>query len=397
MYDGSMLACIFFNVGQGNSILIVLPPDEESAGEKRYGVIDCCYSKYRHTEPPVLTYLKNYRVTCLEFIILTHADRDHFLGLSQLIRYFSSNGRSFKLFVESPIRCGDAAYNKYYSPEIEGSGLTESETNEYYNELIDIHEITCERYIDLIKRRKQPPFRYRSILKSYEEIQLTHDLRATILSPCEDNIIRVRNDIRKNANSRPGSKDLPKRIDCNTVSLAFKLEYGNSALLICGDVLNPEWFRIIGDLRKRKQDLVSDLINVGHHGSSGGNPKKLWHVMAKKDKTKRSVAVISCGYSNRHRHPSESTLNQILTNGVKLYCINKGYPCRNFEVVQPLEIAIQRVGGLREIDQAILNLQGKSEICSGKCIFGVDMNGNVELIDREQDAFCAYEKYRFRL
>jgi len=398
MHSGYMLACVFFNVGQGNSVLIVLPPDEESGDERRYGLIDCYYNKTRHDEPPVLTYLKDHRVNRLEFVILTHADRDHFLGLSQVLDYFSRDGRSFKLFIESSIRCGDAAYNKYYFPELEGSRLTENETNEYYNELMDVHEMTHGKYVFFKKRRKHSPFQYR-ILKAYEEIQLTPDLKATTLSPCEDNITRVRKDIIDNygfKNGRLRSKDLPKRIDCNMVSLAFKIEYGNSVLLICGDVLNPEWFRIIRDFRNCKQNFASDLINVSHHGSSGGNPKKLWRAIAKKNRSKGSVAIISCGYSSRHHHPSESTLNQIFANNVELYCINKGYPCRDFEVVRPLEIAAQRIRSSRPIQEAMLDLGAKEEICSGECIFGLDMNDDVKLIHREQEAFCAYKEYKFK-
>lgn len=401
MSNGYVLTFVFFNVGQGNSILIVLPPDEESAGERRYGVIDCYYDKYKHAEPPVLTYLKNHRATCLEFIILTHADRDHFFGLSQLVEYFSSEERSFKLFIESPIRCGDAAYNKYYSPEIEGDGLTDGEINTCFNELKTIHEMTFGRYDDLRRKGKSPSFQYHSIFKAYKGIQLTHDLKATILSPCEDNILRVRRDIMDNMtfafeHDHLTSRNLPKRINCNIVSLAMKLEYGDSTLLICGDVLNPEWFRIIGDFKNCREKLVSDFINVGHHGSSGGNPRKLWSIIARKDAKRKSLAVISCGYSSRHHHPSESTLNQIFANNVELYCINKGYPCRDFEVVRPLEIAIQRVCSSGYIQQAILNLQGKEEICSGECIFSVGTSGDVRLLSREQDAFCAYRKYKFR-
>lgn len=384
-----MLTVIVFNVGQGQSILIVLPPDGDSKGKRRYGMIDCYYEKLEHDEPPVLTYLKKNKATHLEFVILTHPDRDHFFGLSKVLTYFSSGGRSLNLFIETPLRVAEAAVNKYRLPK--------NSVTECYNELIRIWELTGRRVSECEKTGKPAPLRYRWLVKAGQGIRLTHDLKAQILSPFENASTRMRNDITENMVfhfdvNKDFTRELPKRIDSNQVCLAIKFVYGTSVFLVCGDTPSAAWDKIIKYSAASRCSLTSDLISVGHHGSSKGNPVCLWRTVAKKNDGEKSVAAISCGYSTKCRRPARSTLRYIFKNGVELYCTNKGYYCHNLNVLPVEEIALRKIKAQPEIEKAVSGLGGIEQVCSGDCIFGLSSGENARLIHREQEAECVFRQ-----
>src|ERR1051325_6771563 len=74
----------FFDVGQGDSILIELPTDEII-------IIDCHVSaESTDRKPPVLSYLqqnakKRKKPYNIDLLCLTHPDRDHYRGMNDLL------------------------------------------------------------------------------------------------------------------------------------------------------------------------------------------------------------------------------------------------------------------------------------------------------------------------
>lgn len=81
----------------------------------------------------------------------------------------------------------------------------------------------------------------------------------------------------------------------NNCSIVFRLRYNNTSFLFTGDAERAELSTLSGDLK-------SDVLKVGHHGSSTSTTKAFLNQVNPK------IAVISCGCDNDYGHPHRSTL-----------------------------------------------------------------------------------------
>lgn len=97
--------------------------------------------------------------------------------------------------------------------------------------------------------------------------------------------------------------------EINDYSAVVKLTYGNNKFLFMGDAekLSEE------EILKANYDVKSDVLKVGHHGSSTSSSKAFL------DKVKPSIAVISVGKDNDYGHPNKETLSEFKKRNYKLY------------------------------------------------------------------------------
>ncbi|MBF0171301.1 MAG: MBL fold metallo-hydrolase, partial [Nitrospinae bacterium] len=97
--------------------------------------------------------------------------------------------------------------------------------------------------------------------------------------------------------------------DDNNRSLVFRLRYGQTTVLIVGD-LSKEGERW---LLKNETDLAADVLSVGHHGSASSSTAPFL------DAVGADTAVINVGYRNRYRFPARSVTDRIARRGMTLY------------------------------------------------------------------------------
>jgi competence protein ComEC len=95
----------------------------------------------------------------------------------------------------------------------------------------------------------------------------------------------------------------------NDISLVIKLTYGERSFLFTGDAEKDEEKDIVDS----GADLESDVLKVGHHGSS--NSSSLEFLAA----VKPSFCIISVGKDNDYGHPHEKTINNIMRYTDKIY------------------------------------------------------------------------------
>lgn len=93
--------------------------------------------------------------------------------------------------------------------------------------------------------------------------------------------------------------------DYNNSSIVGRLVYGSSSIMFTGDLENEE---VLID-----QNLLSDIYQVGHHGSSNANDYEFIQSISP------DYAVISCGLDNRFGHPTHRTLNNLKNNDVAIF------------------------------------------------------------------------------
>ena len=84
----------------------------------------------------------------------------------------------------------------------------------------------------------------------------------------------------------------------NNYSAVVRLRYGNSSFLFTGDAETESENEITADVR-------SDVLKVGHHGSSTSSSRKFL------DRVDPTYAVISCEKGNSYGHPHTETLESL--------------------------------------------------------------------------------------
>lgn len=95
--------------------------------------------------------------------------------------------------------------------------------------------------------------------------------------------------------------------DINDSSIILKLNHGNNSFLFTGDAGSNVEKDILNE------DISSDVLKVGHHGSSySSNLKFLKRVNPK-------YAIISVGKNNTYKHPSNKTLEKLEKMNIKIY------------------------------------------------------------------------------
>jgi hypothetical protein len=67
----------------------------------RWILVDCHLTKSDGTHDRFFHFLESRSVKRLEYIVLTHPDIDHFLGMTDVLRYFTSDGRSVGCWCDS--------------------------------------------------------------------------------------------------------------------------------------------------------------------------------------------------------------------------------------------------------------------------------------------------------
>ncbi len=94
----------------------------------------------------------------------------------------------------------------------------------------------------------------------------------------------------------------------NNASLVLKLEYGNTKILLTGDIEKAAEEMLV----EVKNDLSSLFLKVPHHGSSTSTGPALLEAV------NPAVAVISVG-SNNFGHPSQAVIERLEKAGCKIY------------------------------------------------------------------------------
>ena len=97
--------------------------------------------------------------------------------------------------------------------------------------------------------------------------------------------------------------------DPNEDSVVFGLTCGGVSVLLAGDATSDSEASILA----AGLALDSDVLKVGHHGSSTSTSSAFLAAVTPKD------AVISVGTSNTYGHPTQATLDRLAAAGVTVY------------------------------------------------------------------------------
>lgn len=97
--------------------------------------------------------------------------------------------------------------------------------------------------------------------------------------------------------------------DSNNASIIARLVFGQTSFLFTGDVYKSVEKELL--LSLAKQQLDSDILKVGHHGSKTSSAKEFI------EEVSPEIAVISVGKDNKYGHPHQETLQNL--EGIKIF------------------------------------------------------------------------------
>lgn len=95
----------------------------------------------------------------------------------------------------------------------------------------------------------------------------------------------------------------------NDCSIVLRLVYGDSSIIFMADA----GLSVEEEMMDGYDDLKSDLIKIGHHGSSYSSSTEFIEFINPK------YAVISVGKNNSYKHPSSDVLKRLEKNEITVY------------------------------------------------------------------------------
>ena len=99
--------------------------------------------------------------------------------------------------------------------------------------------------------------------------------------------------------------------DLNNSSIILKVTYGRNAFLFMADAESKVEKKILN------KDISSDVLKIGHHGSSYATSKEFLQVV------NPTYAIISVGKGNDYGHPHKPTLTRLKNQNVKVFRTDK--------------------------------------------------------------------------
>lgn len=257
-YDtGCSMKISMLDVGQGDSIVLQTSDgfnalfDGGSTSKKNIG-------RYR-----IYTYLKYAGVRSLDYVFVSHPDKDHISGIYELI---------------------DMCDNTF-----EIKNIVLPHINDTDETLLEIRKMADRVGINVLYACRG-------------DALSAGNLSVSCVHPC------------KNYNYE----------SANDYSAVYLISFGKFSMLMTGDAESKAEKCLIQDARK--SDSVVDLqklsgINVlkaGHHGSRGASSENFLRFV------KPETALISCGVDNSYGHPHKETLQRLKEAGTKVYRTDDG-------------------------------------------------------------------------
>jgi len=281
-----------FGASQGESIVLKLP----TGG---WGVVDCYASSLQDpAQNATHRFLVEQGAEELEFLCLTHPHEDHYRGMSRLLEDFR-----VRLFWRPAAMSGQRLKWLLKAARIDALRSGADRVVEDADEL--------ERLFRLVKEsrsRRNDPLIPRNAGLGTQLFPVRLDpaahFRIWALAPSGNQADRYEERLGKCFDADGRIVDRLPYSEHNIVSMAILLEFGETRLILGGDVVTPGWVDVLNEFGAGR--LSAHAVKVSHHGSTNGYCDGLWSAFGENGKP---VAVVTS--FRRSRLPQRAALEHI--------------------------------------------------------------------------------------
>lgn len=276
------LKVYFIDIGQGDCIFIELPDGKNmliDTGEKR-NAGKAKIDKYLRDE-------KGNKVT-IDYCVATHPDSDH-IGLMPYVYEQYDVLKSYRPYV-----CSENKSASALPYELNKGIKIKNSSNIYYDYITNVN--AEQTYWEFFK--DDSDFSNGFTGKDGEIYEYT----VNFVMPYADNL-----------------NDYQYFTTPNDFSAVIMLEYADRKILFTGDIEYETGKKgaeqsFIREFSTNNPAMVDcDVLKVAHHGSDSSTSPEFLSLI------KPEHSVISCGLSNKHRHPLKSTLDNLVNCGSEIY------------------------------------------------------------------------------
>ncbi len=244
------LEVYFFNVDQGDSILIVAPNGNSI-------LVDG--GQANNMARDALGKIKTVFDNSIDVVLGTHGDADHIGGLTQVLDTYTTS-----LFVETGY---------------------ESDT--------DMYKILKSRINDK-KIKKLLLYKNSKIV-----LDKKHGVTISVLHPSFEFVEGLYMSCIKKK-KRNKNCDSSYVVDTNDMSLVLMLEYRGKKILLTGDASKE-----VEDFILQENNLSADVLKLGHHGSKSSSGESFLK------EVKPLYSIVSAGLKNRYGHPHHAVIETV--------------------------------------------------------------------------------------
>lgn len=291
--DPPLLEVHLLGGSKGESIVIKLP-------DGQWGVVDCYTDAIADPDKnPTIQFLRSRSVKTLQFVCLTHAHDDHFLGMVKLIEEFKP--AEFWRFgcLSAPHIRKLLQYNALRAKEVDGAKRAElSRSMREFQDILKVAErgrgdnsirpnpLTSMKTLYPLPRDESKGLKIECLAPSGTQVARYHEAILDCIGPDEQI-----------------AKEL-KHAEHNEVSVVLKITYGETVVILGGDLEKGGWEEVIREYGEA--NLKALAVKVSHHGSETGYCPGLWKHFTAEGKT---IAMIAP--QHRHKLPRPEGLEDI--------------------------------------------------------------------------------------
>jgi beta-lactamase superfamily II metal-dependent hydrolase len=291
-HDLIMLTLRVLSCGHGDTLLLHLPGG-------KWVLIDCHLPKPSDRER-FYQLTDNLGIRTFEYVVLTHADSDHYRGMTDVLLHFTSAGRSVRYF------CDSGASHKHIDKLLLDRGTPKADRAEYARLRTTI--------VDLQEQKKITRHWLNDGTATVRLSGVPDDCSLVVVAPAVQQLADAQD------RALLGKKGLPNVNELSVAIVVQRVAKGSSCrMFLPGDLEGNGMTTALGcwdrhsDNTHRARNF--DVIKVPHHGSVNGHDQNLFSRIAQ---TGESVAVISCG--QLFNLPRQSVVGDYLNSGWRVFC-----------------------------------------------------------------------------
>lgn len=257
----------------------------------------------------------------IDFLVITHPDRDHYRGLVDVLRLVEESGGVVR-------RAGYCLLHGDIKKEIDEQLRRLKRCNERLP-AAESKETSLQRQVrvGLADYQKLTACLERAEtfenLVGYQILNSIGVVHLTLLGPTGTT---YRNTLKPVFDALVASwtgQHLPRSCPANALSAILHVKIGGSTILLTGDMEHEEWTNCLNDHSHRPHAAAhfqpADVVKAPHHGSRTGTSTQMWQTSLKPE----GCVVISAGHQHGHPHPETTDdIRNRLNNPDRLYCTN---------------------------------------------------------------------------